>query len=98
MLTNSVSGYIDILMISETKLDDTFSHAWYHLKDFSNPCRLGKNSHGREILVYVRDNIPSNLVKLDQKFENFQDFFGCLVIRVIHRKITQNNTYLISDN
>ena len=24
MLTNSVSQYIDILMISETKLDDTF--------------------------------------------------------------------------
>ena len=36
MLTNSVSEYIDILMISETKLDGTFPHAFYHLKDFSN--------------------------------------------------------------
>ena len=36
MLTNSVSEYIDILMISETKLDDTFSHALYHLKDFKS--------------------------------------------------------------
>ena len=32
-LTNSVTEYIDILMISETKLDDTFPHALYHLKD-----------------------------------------------------------------
>ena len=36
-LTNSVSEYIDMLMISETKLHDTFPHAFYHLKDFSNP-------------------------------------------------------------
>ena len=32
MLTNSVSECIDILMISETKLDDTFPHALYHIK------------------------------------------------------------------
>ena len=75
MLTNSVSEYIDILMISETKLDDTFPHALYHLKDFWNPYRWDRNSHGGGILVYVNDNIPSNLVKLDQKFENFEGFF-----------------------
>ena len=40
MLTNSVTEYIDILMISETKLDNTFPYALYHLKDFSNPYRL----------------------------------------------------------
>ena len=32
MLTNSVTEYTDILMISETKLDDIFSHDLYHLK------------------------------------------------------------------
>ena len=52
-------------MVPETKLNDTFLHALYHLKDFSNPYRLDRNSHGGGILVYVRDNIPSNLVKLN---------------------------------
>ena len=75
MLTNSVTEYIDILMISETKLDNTFPYALHHLKDFSNPYRLDRNCHGGGILVYVRDNIPSNLVKLDQNFENFEGFF-----------------------
>ena len=75
MLTNSVSKYIDILMISETKLKYIFLHALYQPKDFSNPCRLDRNPHGGGILVYVRDNIASNLVKYDQKFENFQGFF-----------------------
>ena len=73
MLTNSVSEYRDILMISETKLDDTFSHALYHLKDI-NPYRLDRYTHGGGILVYVKENITSNLVKLDQKFENFEGF------------------------
>ena len=89
MLTNSVSEYIDILMISETKLDDTFLHALYHLKDFSNPYRLDRNSHGGGILVYVRDNIRSNLVKLDQKFENFEGFF-------IELELSKKNKWLLS--
>ena len=71
MFTYSASEYIYILMISETKLDGTFPHALYHLKDFSNPYRLDRNPLGGGILVYVRDNIPSSLVKRDQKFENF---------------------------
>ena len=75
MLTNSAIKYIEALMISETKLEDIFPHAIQHLKDFSNSFRLDRNSHGGGILVYVRDNIPSNLVKLDQKFENFESFF-----------------------
>ena len=105
ILTNKVSEYIDILMISETKVDNTFLHALYHLKDFSNPYRLDRNSPGGGILVYVTDNIPCNLVKLEQKFENFEDFFielelsnkkkCCLVIAIIHIKVIQNNTCLV---
>ena len=72
ILTNSVSEYIDVVMISETKLDHTCPHALYHLKNFSNPSRLDRNSHGSGILVYIRDNIPCNLVKFDQKFENLK--------------------------
>ena len=105
MLTNSVTEYIDILMTSETKLDDKFLHALYHLKEFSNPYRLDRNFHGSGILIYVRDSILSNFVKLDQKFDNFEGFYiqlelskkksSCLVIPIIHIKVTQNNTYLI---
>ena len=36
MLTNSVIKYIGILMISETKFDETFLHVLYHLMEFSN--------------------------------------------------------------
>ena len=58
-------------------------------KEFSNPYRLDRNSHSGGILVYVRDNIPSNLVKLDQKFENFQGFF-------IQLELSKRNKWLLS--
>ena len=40
MLTNSVTEYIDILMIFETKLEETFPDGLYHLNEFSNLYRL----------------------------------------------------------
>ena len=89
MLTNSVSEYIDILMVSETKLDDTLPHALYDLKDFSNPYRLDRNSHGGGILVCLRQDIPSNLVKLEQKFENVEGFF-------IELELSKKNKWLLS--
>ena len=106
MLTNSVSEYIDILWFLVLSLTTHFRTLLYHLKDFSNPYRLHRNSHSGGILVYVKDNIPSNLLNLDQKFENFEGFFieselskkkkRCLVIPIIYINVTQSNTYLIS--
>ena len=77
MLTNRTVENIDILMNSETTLDNKFPHALCNLKNSSNPYKLDKNSHGRGILLYVRDDISYNLVKLDQKLENF----GCFLIK-----------------
>ena len=57
--------------------------------DFSNPYRLDWNSHGGGNLVYVRDNIPSSLVKPDQKFETFEGFF-------IELKLSKKNIWLLS--
>ena len=40
-------------------------------------------------MVYLRDNIPSNLVKLDQKFENVEGFF-------IELELSKGNKWLLS--
>ena len=62
MLTNRVTGYIAIVMISETKLDDIFLHDIYHLQEFSNPYGLYRNFHGGGILIHIRDKLDQNLV------------------------------------
>ena len=61
-----VKNNVDILMISEMKLDDSFPTAQFLLHGFSAPYRLDRNSKGGGILLYIREDIPSRL--LNSKF------------------------------
>ena len=58
-----VKNNVDILMISETKLDDSFPTSQVLFHGFSAPYRLDRNSKGGAILLYVRVDIPSGLLK-----------------------------------
>ena len=57
MLSMSVVQYVDILVLSETKLDSTFPSIQFLINGFSVPHRLDQNSKGGGILLYVRDEI-----------------------------------------
>ena len=57
MLSMSVAQYVDILMLSETKLDSTFPSIQFLINGFSVPHRLDRNSKGGGILLYVKDKI-----------------------------------------
>ena len=65
MLSSSVAQYVDILMLSETKLDSTFPSTQFLINGFSVPHRLDRNSKDGGILLYVRDKIiflPLNIL------------------------------------
>ena len=53
-----IKGNTDVLMISETKLDDSFPSMQFLTEDYGPPYRLDRNSHGGGILVYVLEDIP----------------------------------------
>ena len=55
MLSMSVAQYVDILVLSETKLDSTFPSIQFLINGFSVPHRLDWNSKGSGILSYVRE-------------------------------------------
>ena len=58
-----IPGYIDILIIVESKIDPSFETAQFLLEGFKCPYRLDRNRCGGGILVYVREGIPSRLLK-----------------------------------
>ena len=62
LLTEMVRDKVDLLMISETKLDSSFPNAHFYMKSYSKPCRLHRNSKGGGIILYVREDIPSKLI------------------------------------
>ena len=52
-------------MISETKSDDSFPIANFLIGGFSQPYRIDRNSSGGGIMLYFREDIPSNLLKVE---------------------------------
>ena len=62
LLTEMVRDKVDLLMISETKLDSSFPNAQFYMKFYSKPYRLDRNSKGGGIILYVREDIPSKLI------------------------------------
>ena len=60
---------MDIVLISETKLDDSRLFAQFLLDGFSKPYRLDRCSNGGEIVLYIKDDIPSCLLLNSSKTE-----------------------------
>ena len=51
------NGYCDILALSETKLDESFSSSVFHVRDF-NLLRKDRNGNGGGMAFYVRSSLP----------------------------------------
>ena len=66
-LSEQVKGNIDILLISETKIDDSFSVGQFIIDGFSPPYRLDRSYHGGGLMLFVRKDIPSNLLVIKKK-------------------------------
>ena len=58
MLSDLVANKIDILLISETKLDASFPSVNFLIPGFSKPYRRDRSSHAGGLLLYIREDIP----------------------------------------
>ena len=69
LLSDQVKENIYVLMISETKVDDSFSIGKENLliDGFTNPYRSHCDSKGGGIMLFVREEIPSNLLVIKNK-------------------------------
>ena len=62
-------------MVSETKIDNSFPVGNFVIDGFSTPYRLHRDSNGGGIMLYVREDIPSNLLTADEK-NYIESFYG----------------------
>ena len=70
-LVDMINNNIDILMISETKLDPSFPNDQFHIHGFSELYRFDRNGNGGGILLYIREDIPSKLILTKMTIEGF---------------------------
>ena len=69
-IVRMLHNYLDILLISETKIDSLFPAAQFQIEDYTT-YRLDRNANGGGILVYIREDIPSTLLNCDMSIESF---------------------------
>ena len=62
-LIDIVKENVDILMVSETKLDDTFTTAQFQIEGFQEPIRIDRNKNGGGIMIYIRDGLDAKEIK-----------------------------------
>ena len=64
---DQIKDNIDVLPVSETKIDDSLPIGDFSIDGFSTPYRLDQNSNGGRLMRFVREDIPSNLVEAEAK-------------------------------
>ena len=63
LLSEEVRRNIDIFMALQTKTDDTFRMSQFIISGFAKPFRFDQTDKGGSILVYIKKDIPSKLLK-----------------------------------
>ena len=58
------------MVISETKLDESFSNGQFKIPGYALPCRLDRNQFGGGIMIFVREHIPSRVLFLNKSIES----------------------------
>ena len=74
ILVSSIAVNLDILMISETKLDESFPVSQFFRSGFENPIRLDRSSSGGGITLYTREGIPFKSLKSNCLSANTEAF------------------------
>ena len=78
-LKEIINENIDILVVSETKLDNSYPDAQFHLPGF-NSFRYDRDSLGGGIIAFIREDIPSKELKSSAQ-GNIEGYFIELNLR-----------------
>ena len=74
-LKELVLKHVDILVVTETKLDDTFPNSQFHMDGFSSPYRLDRNRNGGGLMIFVKEDIPNKLLIKHNFPDDIEDLF-----------------------
>ena len=78
---------MDILLVSETKLDDTCPPEQFSIEGYTEPIRLDRNSNGGGLMFFIRDDLPCKELKSHKLPKDVEGIFVEIRIR--------NNKWLI---
>ena len=80
-LKEIVGKNIDILLVSESKIDDTFPIGQFTMQHYHTPFREDRNGKGGGLILFIRNHIPCRRIHLD-----FYPKIEAIVIEINLRK------------
>ena len=80
-LKNVVTNKVDILLVSETKLDETFPTNQFFIEGYSQPFRLDKNALSGGIMIYIRNDIPCKILNKHSLPNDIEGLFIEITLR-----------------
>ena len=72
---------IDILVITETKIDESFPLSQFLIDGYNRPFRMDRTSDGGGIIIYVRQDIPCKQLKTHNTIGSMEGIFFEIRIR-----------------
>ena len=66
LLSTMIKDYVDLLLISETKIDSSFPTAQFHIDGYTIH-RRDRDENGGGLLLYVREDVSSAFLKTDSE-------------------------------
>ena len=80
LLGDIIHDHMDMILVSETKINKSFPIDQFRLNGFYTPYRLDRTVHGGGLLLYIRDGITSKPLSL------VFDGIECIIIELIISK------------
>ena len=62
-LVSIIKNKVDIIMISETKVDDSYPINQFQIEGYSSPFQLDSDSHGGGIMIYLPGYLPCKRIE-----------------------------------
>ena len=70
LLSDHVKRDVSILIISETKIDESFPVFQFEIGEFNIPIRVDRHQKGGG-MFYVRKDLPAKILSIDRTNESF---------------------------
>ena len=74
-LKSVINGNIDTLVITETKIDQSFPVCQFFIEGYSPPFRFDCDANGGGVIIYINEDIPAKLLKDHAAPKNIEGSF-----------------------
>ena len=70
-----IKDTLDVLVATETKIDESYPPSHFIIEGFGTPLRLDRNKHGGGVLVYIREHLPCKLIPFENTPKDIEAIF-----------------------